>query len=120
MFDVQFDAARNILKLTYSGRVCVEEIHAGIDKLPSLLAGAKPEFRLLTDVTHLTEMDISCTEPIGLAMDVIKKAGVNFVVRVIPSPVQDIGFNILSIFHYGRSVRMTECTNLEEAETLLR
>lgn len=120
MFDVQFDTARNLMSITYSGHVHAEEINAGMENIQALLAHAKPGLKLLTDVTDLVKMDISCAEPIGVAMDIIKKTGVDFVVRIIPTPVQDIGFNILSIFHYDRSVRMAECANLEEAEQLLR
>jgi hypothetical protein len=33
-------------------------------------------------------------------MDLIDQHGVSFVVRVIPNPKQDIGMNILTLFHY--------------------
>jgi hypothetical protein len=48
-------------------------------------------------------------------MDLLKSGGIELVVRIIPDPRKDIGLTILSVFHYGRSVRSVTCQNFSEA-----
>ncbi len=40
---------------------------------------------------------------------------VQHVVRVIPDPHKDIGLNIMSYFHSGSKIRVTNCENLADA-----
>jgi hypothetical protein len=47
-------------------------------------------------------------------MDLCNKKGIALVVRVIADPRKDIGFNILSIFHYRRGVRIVTVETLDE------
>lgn len=49
-------------------------------------------------------------------MELLGRHGVSKVARVIPDPGRDIGFNILSIFHYSRSVKIHTCPTREEAD----
>jgi len=71
---------------------------------------------------HLTKGSIlnsADLEPLVDQVDFIyhfaAAVGVELVVRVIPDPHKDIGFNILSLFHYRRRVRIVTCPTLEEA-----
>jgi hypothetical protein len=48
-------------------------------------------------------------------MELIGRAGVGMVVRVIPDPSKDIGMNILTIFHYPQQLQVVTCQNLAEA-----
>jgi len=79
----------------------------------------QPGFRLLTDLSHLKSMDKACLPYIKANMDLFREKGVSEVVRVIPDPQKDIGFNVLSIFHYGRDIRIVTCASFKEAEELL-
>ena len=45
--------------------------------------------------------------------------GMAQVVRVIPDPTKDIGFNILARFHYHKNPRMNNCETMIEALKLL-
>ena len=76
-------------------------------------------FRLLTDLTGLEAMDSACLPHIKRAMDLGNKKGVALVVRVVPDPHKDIGFNILSIFHYRRGVRIVTVKTVQEAVTIV-
>jgi hypothetical protein len=38
---------------------------------------------------------------------------------VIPDPRKDIGFNILSLFHYRHDIHIVTCETLEEAKRAL-
>jgi hypothetical protein len=45
--------------------------------------------------------------------------GVALVVRVVPDPTKDIGFNILSLFHYPHRPPAVTCKTMVEAARLL-
>jgi hypothetical protein len=64
-------------------------------------------------------MDTECLTYIRSSMDILNKKGVAMVVRVIPDPQKDIGFNILSLFHYRHDVQIVTCGTLEEAMSAL-
>ncbi len=52
--------------------------------------------------------------------ELIREKGVALVVRVVPKRSKDIGFNILSLFHYPQKVHIVTCATLAEAEQALR
>ena len=96
-----------------------QELQQSRDELALLLAELAPGFRLLTDLSHLEFMDIDCEAEIACVMELCAQKGISSVVRVIPEPKKDIGFNILTALHYGRQVRVSTCASLEEALRLL-
>ena len=49
----------------------------------------------------------------------LEEHGVELVIRVVPDPTKDIGFNIISRFHYQHSPRTVICETIAEAATLL-
>jgi hypothetical protein len=53
-------------------------------------------------------------------MELFKTRSIGTVVRVIPDPEKDIGFNILSLTHYRRGVKIVTCETLAEAERALQ
>jgi anti-anti-sigma regulatory factor len=119
MFKVTFDQPRNCLTIAYSGHVdadetrrCAEEIRLGVAKI-------KPGFRLLVDMTDLQAMEVSCAPHIRNLMDMCNQNGVAKVIRIIPNPKLDIGFQIMSYFHYGGDVHIVTCESLDEAMNLL-
>ena len=70
---------------------------------------------LIHVMRQLETMDPDCMKEIGRTMECIDKAGVEMVVRVMPDPGKDIGFNILAIFHYPRHPRIVTCKTMTEA-----
>ena len=115
MFQVGVDKSQNLLKITYAQHVGAEDTKRVEQEIPPLLADVRPGFRLLTDLSGLESMDLACVPYIKRMMDLCNKKGVEAVVRVIPDPHKDIGFKILSLFHYRRRVRIVTCATLEEA-----
>jgi len=103
------------MKVTFKGEVDPEQAREGAETINSLLADMTPGFKLLTDFTGLEKMDTECAPHIRRVMDLCNEKGISLVVRVMPDPHKDIGFNILSIFHYGRTVRIVTVENLDEA-----
>jgi hypothetical protein len=64
-------------------------------------------------------MELDCLPELTGAMDRFKALGVGTVIRIVPDPRKDIGFNILSVVHYRRGVRVVTCTSAAEAEKLM-
>jgi hypothetical protein len=60
-------------------------------------------------------MDLACAPDIEFAMDLFDKAGIAKVVRIISDPAKDIGFSIMSLFHYRRRIPIITCETMEEA-----
>ena len=115
MFETGFDKAKNLLRMTFCGHVTADEAKQGTDELADLMAKFESGFRLLTDLSGLETMDADCVPYIRESMDVLNKKGVAMVVRVIPDPRKDIGFKILSLFHYRHDIQIVTCETLEEA-----
>jgi len=119
MFHVETDTIRNLLILIFTKQVsttqarhCRVEVEAGLTKLSS-------GFRLLTDLSNLEKMDYACAVEISKIMDSCRKKGVAEVVRVIPDSKKDIGFKVMSFFHYGHAVPIVTCETLKEAQMKL-
>jgi hypothetical protein len=115
MFQVEIDKAENLLKIIYAQHVGPEDTKGVAERASALLADVRPGFRLLADLSGLEAMDLACVPHIERMMDLCDKQGVEAVVRVIPDPQKDIGFNILSLFHYRRRVKIVTCETLAEA-----
>jgi hypothetical protein len=84
----------------------------------ALSARVHPGFILLVDLSTLESMDRASVAVLAQIMDRINSYGVRTIIRVIPDPRKDPGFNILSLFHYGRDTRIITCENLAEALSL--
>jgi hypothetical protein len=120
MFLVASNKARRLLHLSYIGRVSVEELQEGSDELVALLSELPAGLQILVDLERLEAMDIGCAKIVGKMMEVMEQHGMELIVRVIPDPTKDIGFNIISRFHYRRSPRTATCKTMSEAGKLLK
>ncbi len=116
MYRIEVNAAGNTLEIhlqecfeTEQGRELVGELSRRIHEL-------KPGFRLLTDLSQLRNMDIDAHKSIDEVMELCNKYKVSKVVRVITKNTSDIGFNIMSLFHYSHSVIIHTFNSLEEAQ----
>ncbi len=119
MFLATSNQSKRLLCLSYNQRVRAEELKRGREDVKMLLANLPPGFRLLVDLSQLETMDLDCMKEIGRTMEWIDKGGVGMVVRVMPDPGKDIGFNILAIFHYPHRPRIATCKTMTEAAGLL-
>ncbi len=112
---VTANKAKNLLHLIYSGRVGPEELARNEPDLQALAAELTPGFRVLVDLSNLDSMDLDCLKGLGRLMEMVDKSGVGLIVRVIPDPSKDIGFNILTIFHYQHHPRIATVKSMAEA-----
>ena len=114
------DAVTNVFTMAFSGQVGVADLAAVENEVETAVRDLRPGFSLLTDLSKLKSMDPSCVPSIKRTMDVFREHGVKLIVRIIPNPKRDIGFNIMSLFHYPRTVRIMTVTTAAEAARALR
>jgi hypothetical protein len=119
MFAITAEPANRLLRVTISGHVTAAEMRNEVPRLQSALKELAPGFRLLTDLTGLDRMEPDCTPLLRESMDQFNDAGVARVVRVIPDPHKDIGFSILSLFHYSSRIPIATCQTPAEADEIL-
>lgn len=119
MYYVEFDPAQSLLRFSYSQRFTAEEARRCVAEMRVLVPTLSSGFRVLVDLSSLEAMDLECDSYITQVMDLLDQQGVSLVVRVIPDPHKDIGLNIMSAFHYRRSVRIVTCEKMDEAMRIL-
>ena len=115
MFQIETDKSKNLLKFAFSQHVTAAETGRFRKQLCDVLGDMKPGFTLLSDLSGLDVMDLDCAPDIEWTMEALDEAGIAKVVRIIPDPRKDIGFNIMSHFHYRRHVRIVTRDTMDEA-----
>jgi hypothetical protein len=105
----------NALHLSFVGQVEGRQFEELRRRLPSIMRCLGADFVLLTDLSEVEEFEFACVSEIASLMEWIVEAGVGEVVRVVPDPRRDIGFAILSAFHYPTILPVRIFTELEEA-----
>ena len=119
MFQLEIEPTANLIKLTFIGHLSAKEMKACAEQFKELLKQVRPGFRLLTNLSGIEAMDMDSAPYIKEVMDACNQAGIGTVVRIIPDPRKDIGFNIMSLFHYRRGVHIVTCETLEQAQLAL-
>jgi hypothetical protein len=115
MFHINADKSEQLLTITFSQHVEEEEMKRCVATFKEVLPQMEPGFRMLTNLTDLESMDPPCAIYIGEIMSLCNERQISAVVRVIPDPNRDIGFNILTHFHYGPNVKTVTHENLADA-----
>jgi hypothetical protein len=115
MVSVDANDVGRLVSIKWSGRVNLDEMRRGTDEIAALVSNMRPGFRVLADMTEMESMDPAGAPYIGTIMDLCVTKQVERVVRIIPDPRKDIGFNIMSHFHYGSKVHVVTCENLSQA-----
>jgi hypothetical protein len=119
MFLATSNKAKGLLHLSYIEHVDAAELDRGYEDVATLLKDLPAGFSMLVDLGRLESMDTDCVAALGKIMDLLDQRGLEQVVRVIPDPAKDIGFNILARFHYHHNPRMNNCETMLEAAKLL-
>ena len=119
-FDVEIDATRNLITVRSRGHIAAADMKAYSEKVRGMLSQLRPGFTFLTDLSALEAMELDCAIELTKVMDACRATGIGTVIRIIPDSSKDIGFNILSIIHLRRGVRVVTCQTAEEAEQALK
>lgn len=121
MFIVDIDRVQHLLKITGEDHIAPEDARLCFERLKSLLTDIPPGFRLLSDLSGVKSMPTTTAPYIGLIMELCTEKGLQSVVRILPPERRnDVGYAILSQFHYGPDVRIITCDNVEEAASHLK
>jgi hypothetical protein len=121
MFQTELDRSQQLLTISWAGHATVEEARVCLENLQSLLTDIQPGFRLFADLSRLLSMPTAAAPYIGQIMESCSEKGVELVVRLLPAePSKDIGFAIMSRFHYAPDIRIVTCATMEEAAGHLR
>ena len=115
MYLVELDRSQRLLVISAAQHVTADEAHKTVEELRGLLRNIAPGFRLLADFRWLESMDAAAAQHIAAIMDLLREKKVASVARVMPDPHKDIGFNILSQFHYGPEIRVETFERLVDA-----
>lgn len=117
MFRAEIEKSQQLLKITFSDHVRPMDAKTCLESLQTLLGQMQPGFTLLTDLSGVESMPTSTVTYIGRIMELCTQNGVDTVIRVLPKESRnDIGFAIISQFHYGHHVQIVTCETLEEAQ----
>jgi len=116
MFRLSIDNKGNKLVITFKDYFDLQQAEQFYAEIQKIVPKLKKDFSVLTDLSSLERMDISARFFIEKAMDLLNKSGVSKVIRIIPDQRKDIGFNIMSLFHYSAEIDMHTCKSYQEAE----
>jgi hypothetical protein len=115
MYAVEIDQSKRLLVISATQHVTAEQAKRVAQQIRKLLEDVPPGFRVLADFRWLDSMDSGAARHVAEIMDVLAEKRVASVTRVMPDPHKDIGFNILSRFHYGPEIQITTYETLADA-----
>ena len=119
MYSVELDPSQRLLVISAAQHVSAAEARAVVEELRTLLQPIAPGFRVLADFRWLQSMEPAAAQYIAEIMDLLVERKVASVARVMPDPHKDIGFNILSQFHYGPEIQVETFERLADAISAL-
>jgi hypothetical protein len=115
MYAVEIDQSKRLLVISAAQRVTAEQAKRVAQQVRKLLEDVPPGFRVLADFRWLDSMDSGVARHVAEIMDALAEKQVACITRVMPDPHKDIGFNILSRFHYGPEIQITTYETLADA-----
>jgi hypothetical protein len=115
MYAVEVDQSKRFVVISAAQRVTAEQAKRVAQQVRKLLEDVLPGFRVLADFRWLDSMDSGAARHVAEIMDALAEKQVASVTRVMPDPHKDIGFNILSRFHYGPEIQITTYETLADA-----
>ena len=101
--------------MEFAGDVDASQMEEAYTELQGITPKQRKGFRLFTDLTEVRSVSQDVKEPLKRVMDFLNERGVKEILRVIPDPEQDIGLNIMSIFHYSKDVQIVTLQSRKEA-----
>ncbi|MFH0839493.1 MAG: hypothetical protein V1883_00555 [Candidatus Omnitrophota bacterium] len=120
MYNIKLGDNGNRLDVSYKDHFDLRQGEQFYKELQETAPKLKKGFMVLADMSSLERMDLSAKLYVEKAMDLLNKKGVSKVVRIIPDDTKDIGFKILSIFHYSSKVVIHTYKSYQEAEEHLK
>lgn len=118
-FEVTINSTSNQLRIQLRGAMDAATMLACVDQVATQLPTLTTGFTVYTDLAGIQSMDTACVAQVERLMDLCRDKGVATVVRVIPKRSKDVGFGILSLFHYPPKIKIVTCATRADAERAL-
>lgn len=112
--------SEQLLTMSFSQQVRTDEMERCAHKTRDVLVGMNPGFRLLTNLSALEYMEPACAPHVETIMGLCDEKEIGMDLRVIPDATKDIGYSIMSQFHYKSAVDWRTYENLADAMKRLR
>jgi hypothetical protein len=119
MVKVTYDRKHNTVIVEFEGNVDAEQAKQFFDDLESVRPKPEKDFKLLTDFSLVDTIEFSVKREIEKAMDLFNAQGVTEIIRVIPDANMDIGFNLMSVAHYAKRIKVHTVRSRQEADAHL-
>ncbi|EKD27545.1 MAG: hypothetical protein ACD_79C00678G0002 [uncultured bacterium] len=119
MYKIKVFEEQNILKLGFIKDFTVKDAKQLLEELKVKINNTQKGFTVFSDMSQLDSMSQEVSSYIVKIMQVCNEKEAAQVVRVIPDPTKEIGFKILSIFHYSDKVKIFTCNDILEARKFL-
>lgn len=120
MIKASYDQEYNTLIIEFEGKIDAAQGASFYLEVQSIVPKDRKGFKILTDFTSIQQMNSDIKEAVKKTMDFFNREGVREIIRVIPNPEKDIGFGIMSAFHYSKDVNIVTVESREEAQQLLK
>jgi hypothetical protein len=115
MFSIKFDKRNNLLNLEFRSNFDEQQGEILCAHLKKELLQAKKGFIVFSDLSRVDYFNDASSKYIQRMMVICNEHGVSKIFRVVPQKSKDIGFNIMSIFHYSKSVKIYTYNSVAEA-----
>jgi len=119
MINVNCDAEHNAVIVEFEGNVDAAQAERSFSQLEELLPMVGQGFKLLVDYSSVETMEPEVEGEVAKAMDLLNERGVREIVRVLPDPDSDFGFEVLSSRHYSPQVRIHTVRSREAGNSWL-
>src|SRR5687768_14291501 len=120
MINVTCQNSCRAIVFEFVGRITLSDEPHVMAQLEKILPEQCQGFTILTDLTAVESWEANMQQAIKRVMDYLNQRGVSKIIRVIPDQQKDIGFNIMSIFHYSPEVQVMTVPTREEALARLK
>jgi anti-anti-sigma regulatory factor len=115
MFELIVNDKHNLVMIFLEGDFDETQAQHFYEALESKISTLKKGFRALTDLSSLENFDVEAHHFIEKAMDLCNQHGISKIIRIIPDSAKDIGYNIMSLFHYSPEVEIHTYLSFKEA-----
>jgi hypothetical protein len=115
MITLGYDREHAAVIIEFAGRIDAAQAEQFYARLDAIVPTCRKGFSILTDLSKVEEMDFDIRGWIQKAMELFNRHGVTNIIRIIPDPAKDIGFNIMSMFHYSSDVAILTVESRGEA-----
>ena len=120
MIKVSCQQSCQALVFEFIGQIKLSDEAPLMEQLEKILPEQCGNFTVLTDVSAVEGYEPNMQQAIKRVMDYLNSRGVRKIIRIIPDQEKDIGFSIMSIFHYSPGVQVLTMASREEALERLR